>query len=87
MNSLRWALTAASAAKRTPAIRANENIGYESSQPQNALTSTGLLREAQYTHPARVTRRGEDRYRENAAGIRFLIVAGSSNLPQPRLLP
>jgi hypothetical protein len=34
MNSLRSALTAASPAKRTTAIRAKENIRYELTQPQ-----------------------------------------------------
>ena len=34
MNSLRSALTAASPAKRSPAIRAKENIRYELTKPQ-----------------------------------------------------
>src|ERR1700739_1265452 len=45
MNSLRSALTAATANHESPDIRAKENIRYELTQPQNALTSTGPLME------------------------------------------
>jgi hypothetical protein len=52
MNSLRSALTAASPAKRLPAIRAKENIRYELAQTQNVLTQTGLLMEGLTAHRA-----------------------------------
>jgi hypothetical protein len=50
MNSLRSALTAAEASQTLPDIRAKENIRYELTQPQNLLTSTGLLMEGQCAH-------------------------------------
>jgi hypothetical protein len=51
MNSLRSALTATAASHESPDIRAKENIRYELTQPQNGLTPTGLLMEAQCTFP------------------------------------
>jgi hypothetical protein len=41
------------ASRKSPDIRAKENIRYELTQPQKLLTSTGLLMEDQCTFPAR----------------------------------
>jgi hypothetical protein len=40
------------ASHKSPDIRAKENIRYELTQPQNNLTATGLLMEAQVVFPA-----------------------------------
>jgi hypothetical protein len=39
------------ASHKSPDIRAKENIRYELTQPQNNLTATGLLMEAQSVFP------------------------------------
>jgi hypothetical protein len=39
------------ASYKSPNIRAKENIRYELTRPQNALTPTGLLMEGQRAHP------------------------------------
>ena len=39
------------ASQKMPDIRAKENIRYELTQPQQLLTSTGLLMEGQVTFP------------------------------------
>jgi hypothetical protein len=46
--------------KRTPAIRAKENISYELTQPQNVLTPTGLLMEGQTTQSAPIEKCAQD---------------------------
>ncbi|HEY3987701.1 MAG TPA: hypothetical protein VGM02_00265, partial [Acidobacteriaceae bacterium] len=39
------------ASRKSPDIRAKENIRYELTQPQNDLTPTGLLMEGQCAYP------------------------------------
>ena len=49
----------ASASRKSPDIRAKENIRYELTQPQNDLTPTGLLMEGQCTHPEPIRREAQ----------------------------